>query len=224
MFNLKYIFFSLLMLITFFVFFTNIVDDVPKIYSDTKVINKNINKNINIESKKSQQEMASSTKINKIDEEVEILDNISFLGQSLDSSGQYQIKLRTLKTINLKPSLKTIYAIPFSGVLEHESKTSQFVISLVEDYMNYTEFIFFDIKDNFTGKTNSCSLDFLGELEKDTIYNVKFNYYDDDLVCILTKTEKMSEEVLKMKEKMSKPIKLDELPEELQEKLLGKLN
>lgn len=214
MFNLKYIFFSLLMLITFFVFFTNIVDDVPKIYSDTKVINKNINKNINIESKKSQQEMASSTKINKIDEEVEILDNISFLGQSLDSSGQYQIKLRTLKTI---------YAIPFSGVLEHESKTSQFVISLVEDYMNYTEFIFFDIKDNFTGKTNSCSLDFLGELEKDTIYNVKFNY-DDDLVCILTKTEKMSEEVLKMKEKMSKPIKLDELPEELQEKLLGKLN
>lgn len=223
MFNVKYIFFISIFFITIFIFMKNMGMSLVQTNKSTKVMTNNIEKSIHIENEKKKKQTFSQNKMDESIKEEKVIDAVHFLGQTRDLHGRYEIKLRTLRLIPQKPSFDTVFAIPFVGTLEHDSVITQFAISLSEEYMNYTEYIFFDVKDNFTGKINSCSLDFLGELEQNINYFVKFNYYDDELICILTKSEKMSSAVLKMKEKMSKPMKLEDLPKDLQKKLLNKV-
>jgi len=116
------------------------------------------------------------------------------------------------------------FAIPFIGQLESNSKVSDFAISLSEKYMNYADFIKLEVIDQSTGKQAQCDIGFIGSLEKDTNYHIKLNYSEDYLGCSLVSSQRMSAQTLAMKKKMSKPIKLSDLPEELQKKFLNQMN
>lgn len=157
-------------------------------------------------------------------EEISILDKTSYIGRTRDSTQQFTVSLTTDKTLILPVTTQSEFAIPFRGQLESNGKVSDFAISLSERYMEYADFIQLEVLDQRTGKDVKCPIGFVGNLEKDTNYEIKLNYSADHLECQLVNAQPMSEQTLAMKKRMSQPIKLSDLPPELQKKFLENIN
>ena len=155
---------------------------------------------------------------------ISVLNQTSYIGRTRDTTEQFTISFITDKTLVIPPTTQSEFAIPFIGKLKNNEKISDFGISLSERYMEYADFIQLEVLDQRTGKDAKCNLGFIGNLEQDTNYHIQVAYSEDYLECRLLKSEPMSEQTLAMKKKMAQPIKLSDLPPELQKKFLDNLN
>lgn len=221
----KYIivFFTFISL-TLVVFYYSDSSDVKQ---TTKKIQNVLSKDItlNIEQKeKSIKKEAQKVAQEEIKQEISVLDQTSYIGSARDSTQRYTISFTMNKTLLFPMTTKSEFAIPFIGEIEHNTKVSNFTISLIEKYMSYQDDIKLEIADIKTKKQAQCDMNFIGELKKDTNYKIKLDYSEDYLECSLISSEPMSEQTLNMKKKMSKPIKLSDLPPEVQKRILENFN
>lgn len=155
---------------------------------------------------------------------IKVEDRKVYLAQGRDNkTGQYTIRLFSEKELLIPPSTKSQFYIPFNGTLESDTGMSEFSISLSEEYIPYLEYISFELTDQVNKSKKECKADFVGELEKDIIYNIKFNYLSDELSCFILDKKRMSNTMLALKKKMSKPMSLKDLPEAVQKKYKDRL-
>ena len=127
-----------------------------------------------------------------------------------DNTGRYTINLKS--KIKVKPKNTYIVKyIMFNGIIENNSETSQFAISLNQDYLDFANDIFFDLKDitNENNESAKCDGGFLYGLDINSIYGLKIEVISDELSCYITSTKQLPKFLLDSYE--DKPITAEEL-------------
>lgn len=216
------------LLLTFFITITSLVFiyDENEYTTTSEVLHKKdtVEKLINIDSK-------TKTKTNNLENQNkedtnsdEIINNKKYLFKSRNSSGKYFLSIVTDRTIET-PVIRTSYNyFPFPGIIEDNEGKTNFSLSLREDYLEQIDNLFFELHDITTNKKVQCPVNIVSPIEKNYIYNIKFDYFNEELNCILISSKKRPLSLIEQTKSIPDRIELDDLPIELREKIINKID
>lgn len=133
----------------------------------------------------------------KAEDEKQIIERGNVLFTETDPSGRYTIQLLNAIDINLK-SKDNSRNITIFGQIEDNSIKTDFSISIGEEYINYLSDLKIKILDSANNeRVIETASYFLGALDLNSSYKIKFNISGDTLDGEVINSEKLSKDILK---------------------------
>jgi ABC-type molybdate transport system substrate-binding protein len=133
----------------------------------------------------------------KAEDEKQIIERGNVLFTETDPSGRYTIQLLNAIDINLKNNDNS-RNITIFGQIEDNSIKTDFSISIGEEYINYLSDLKIKIVDSVNNeRVIETASYFLGALDLNSSYKIKFNISGDTLDGEVISSDKLPEDILK---------------------------